>query len=95
MGKKILVAGGTGVIGSQFVKQLAKVSKNIHVVAHEKKEFIKRRIPPGVKYTKLDLRKPNDCDIATNKIDIVINAVGIKAQQELEKLKFLTFTMIC
>ena len=90
-GKKILVAGGTGVIGSQIVKQLAKVSKNIHVVAHEKKEFIKRRIPPGVKYTKLDLRKPNDCDIATNKIDIVINAVGIKGSTGIGETKVFNF----
>ena len=76
--KKILIAGGTGVIGTQIANMLIKYSKDIFVVANDKKIKIKKRLSPLINYTELDLRNYKNCKIATNKMDIVINAVGIK-----------------
>lgn len=89
--KKILVAGGTGVIGSQIVNQLIKYSKKIFVVADDNKIKIKKRLPYKISYTKLDLRNYKNCEIATNKMDIVINAVGIKGSTGIGETKVFDF----
>ena len=89
--KKILVAGGTGVIGTQIVNQLIKFTKNIYVVASEKKQLIKNRLPINVKYTCLDLKRYDHCRTATKNMDIVINAVGIKGSTGIGETKVFDF----
>lgn len=89
--KKILIAGGTGVIGTQIANMLIKYSKDIFVVANDKKIKIKKRLSPLINYTELDLRNYKNCKIATNKMDIVINAVGIKGSTGIGETKVFDF----
>ena len=51
-GKKILVTGGTGLIGVPLVKFLISYGAKVTVVSLDGKE----RCPKGAKFKKLDLR---------------------------------------
>lgn len=70
--KKILIAGGTGLVGRQLVELLTSQKAKVSVVSLDKK-------PKDMKYHKFyrkDLSNPKSCDIVTKGKDLVINVMG-------------------
>ncbi len=89
--KKILVAGGTGVIGLPLVRMLSEFGSKISVVSMHSKKFAKKFLPKNVKFYRSDLRNFKNCNKFTKKKDIVINLVGIKGSTGIGKSKVADF----
>jgi GDP-L-fucose synthase len=72
--KKILVTGGTGLIGSELVHLLLKLDiKKIRVVSLDEKLFD----DPRVEFVKSDLRYLANCEDCCDGIDVVFNLMGV------------------
>ena len=89
--KRILVAGGTGVIGLQLVKLLSRYSKKIIVAGTHEKNFAKKNLPKNIKYIKTDLREFKNCIRVTKNIEYAFNLVGIKGSSGIGENKVLDF----
>ncbi len=76
--KKVLVTGGTGLIGRQVVALLVKDGASIDVVSLD--DF---KINSTTKYIKTDLREPAICDMLTKNMDYVFHLAGIKASPKI------------
>ena len=72
--KKILVTGGTGLIGIQLVDSLLKMGSKVTVASIDKPPKIIKR----AKFLKTDLRIFKNCLNATKNIDMVFHLAGIK-----------------
>lgn len=70
--KKVLIAGGTGLVGTQLVNLLIEQKARVYVVSNDTKSINKKII----KKYKLDLSYPKSCDLVTKNMDLVINAIG-------------------
>src|SRR3990167_8992416 len=57
-GKKVLVAGGTGFVGTNLVLKLKELDANITATYHRHKPQIKN---PSIKFIQADLTKARDC----------------------------------
>ena len=90
-GKKILVAGGTGVIGIQIVKMLSNLNSKISVVSQHSFKYAKKILPKQVSFFKADLRNMKNCLKYTKGKDIVINLVGIKGSTGIGNSKVSDF----
>jgi GDP-L-fucose synthase len=66
--KNVLVAGGTGFVGSHLVDSLVDLGANVTATFHETNHSIKN---PNAKYVNVDLEFATDCEIATQNIDFV------------------------
>ena len=77
--KKILVTGGTGLIGIQLVKKLAELKAKVTVVSLDKNI----RLPRGVKFIRSDLRILANCLKLTKNIDYVFHLAGIKGSPKM------------
>lgn len=76
--KKVLVAGGTGMIGTCIVKRLLQYGCNITVVSLESKEYAKKLFGNSVNFVHADLTDTNTCLNVTKGKEIVLNLIGIK-----------------
>ena len=90
-GKKILVAGGTGVIGVQIVRILCGFSSKVFVVSQHSSKYAKKILPKKVNFFKADLRNVKNCLKYTKGKDIVINLVGIKGSTGIGNSKVSDF----
>lgn len=79
--KKILVTGGTGLIGIQLVNELLKLKARVTVVSLDRKNIL----PKKIKFIRKDLRKLNNCLLVTKNIDYVFHLAGIKGSPEVAK----------
>ena len=86
-GKKILVTGGTGLIGVPLVKFLISYGAKVTVVSLDGKE----RCPKGAKFKKLDLRYFKNCIEATKKQDYVFHLAGVKGSPAMTAKKPASF----
>lgn len=86
-GKKVLVTGGTGMIGSEVLDQLVSKGANVKVVSIEDKD----RLSQDVEYEKLDLRDFNSCKRACQGMDVVFSMVGIKGSPAMAKERPASF----
>ena len=77
--KKILVTGGTGLIGIQLVKKLAELKAKVTVVSLDKNI----KLPSGVKFIRSDLRIFASCLKLTKNIDYVFHLAGIKGSPKM------------
>ena len=77
--KKILVTGGTGMIGIPLVKKLLNLKANVTVVSLDNK----KRCPKGARFVKLDLRRFDNCLKVTKNKDIVFHLAGIKGSPNM------------
>lgn len=73
-GKKILVTGGTGLIGRPLVEMLVEAGAKVTIVSLDDPS----RAPKGTKFIKADLREFGNCMEACKKKEIVFHLAGIK-----------------
>ena len=85
--KKILVTGGTGLIGIQLVKELLSIKAKVSVVSLDRKH----NLPSNVKFFKKDLRSIDNCLFVTKNIDYVFHLAGIKGSPDVAKNRVYEF----
>jgi GDP-L-fucose synthase len=90
-GKRVLVAGGTGVIGIPAVERLVRAGAEVTVVAMDSPEYADSVLPHGVVYRKLDLTELNNCLSATAGQEVVLNLVGIKGSTGIGETKVASY----
>lgn len=66
--KRVLVAGGSGFVGTHLVSQLLEYGANVTATTFKKRPHI---IDQRVRYIEVDLTKPECCDFATRDIEYV------------------------
>ena len=71
--KKVLVTGGTGLVGSYFVQELLKQGARVRVPIHNRPLEIREK---GAELFSADLTRMVDCMRATKDVDFVIHAAG-------------------
>lgn len=67
-GKKVLVAGGAGFIGTNLILKLLEKGAEVKATTHKKSPQIKNS---KVEFVKTDLTKPSDCKKAVRGVDFV------------------------
>jgi GDP-L-fucose synthase len=72
--KKILVTGGTGLIGRPLVEMLIEQGADVTVASLDEPT----RCPEGAKFRKLDLRDFNNCMEVCKGMNIVFQLAGVK-----------------
>ena len=82
-GKKVLVTGGTGLIGQQLIKLLKEEGANIRIVSLDNNSLV----PPDVEFMQLDLMNFDNCKKACQNVDVVFNLIGIKTSPKIIKEK--------
>lgn len=82
-GKKVLVTGGTGLIGQQLIKLLKQEGANIRIVSLDNNSLV----PSDVEFMQLDLMDFDNCKKACENIDVVFNLIGIKTSPKIIKEK--------
>lgn len=85
--KKILVTGGTGLIGIPLVSNLIKLGAAIRVVSLDERSPFAR----SVEFIKADLCDKNMCAKAVKGMDIVFHLAGIKGGVGVSRSKAATF----
>ena len=73
-GKKVLVTGGTGLIGRPLVEMLIDREAKVYVVSLDDSS----RAPYGCKFVRADLREFSNCMSVCEDMDIVFHLAGIK-----------------
>ena len=73
-GKKVLVTGGTGLIGRPLVEMLVEAGAQVNVVSLDDPS----RAPEGVTFKQADLRVFDNCVEVCKGQDIVFNLIGVK-----------------
>jgi GDP-L-fucose synthase len=84
--KKILITGGTGLIGKSLADQLLSLGAKITINSLDR-----IRIKKDFKYIKGDLTNFNFCKKITKKIDFVFHLAGIKGSVKMTKEKPASF----
>ncbi len=85
--KKVLVTGGTGMIGIPLVKKLLNLGSVVTVVSLDDK----RLAPKGVKFIKSDLREFKNCLKVCKNQDYVFHLAGVKGSPLVTKTKPASF----
>jgi GDP-L-fucose synthase len=90
-GKKVLVTGGTGMIGVQLVKKLVEKGADVSVVSLDSEERAKFVLPPEASFSRCNLTIKTHCDEATRQKDFVFHVAGIKGSVSLGRSKAATW----
>lgn len=77
--KKVLVTGGTGMIGRQLVSLLIENGAEVTVVSLDDPQLV----PKGIRFVRADLREFSNCLQACKKKEIVFHLAGIKGSPAL------------
>lgn len=85
-GKKVLVTGGTGLIGRQVVKFLADANADVRIVSLDD-----LKVDDRAEHVYADLTDLNTCLEVTSGIDYVFHLAGIKGSIEVTKSKPASF----
>lgn len=90
-GKKVLVAGGSGMIGICMVNRLLQLNSEITIASLESKEYAEKLFGKKVKFFQTDLTDFQNCMNVTKKQDLVFNLVGIKGSVGIGLTKAASF----
>lgn len=85
--KKILVTGGTGLIGRPLVEKLVEEGASVLVVSLDDPS----RAPRGVKFIRADLREFSNCMEVCKGQDVVFHLAGIKGSPALNQKQPASF----
>jgi len=91
--KKVLITGGTGLIGTQLTRILVDYGCKVSVVSLDKPKSLDKR----VKFFQKDLRYLENCLEVCNNIDYVFHLAGIKGSPKMTVQKpasFMTPTLL-
>ena len=88
--KKILVAGGTGLVGQQLVPKLINLGGKVFVASLDDKSLIKDKIE---EFYNLDLMNLNNCIKITKDKEIVFNLLGVTGSPKINIEKPASFMM--
>ncbi len=72
-GKKVLVTGGTGFVGTNFVEELLRQGAEVRVPVHTRPLIVN---DPGIETVQADLAQLEDCRRAMRGIQYVFHAAG-------------------
>lgn len=86
-GKKVLVAGGTGMIGTCMVNKLLQYGCKITVASLDSKKYAAKLFGGGVKFIQTDLTDFENCLKVTKRQELVFNLVGIKGSVGIGQTK--------
>jgi len=78
-GKKILVTGGTGLIGRPLVEKLVNLESKVTVVSLDKPTNVDK----SVEFINLDLRNFENCLKVCRDKEIVFNLIGVKGSPKM------------
>lgn len=87
-GKKVLVTGGTGLVGREMVELLVKAGADVTSVSMDENNFPNDW---GVNYVKADLRDASVCNKYVKGKDFVFHIAGIKGSPVVVKTKPYVF----
>lgn len=90
-GAKVLVAGGTGTIGVQVVRQLLAKDAIVTVVSLDTEEYAYNLFGTGIHFIKTDLTSLENCKKAVKGQDMVFNLVGIKGSVGIGETKVASY----
>lgn len=82
-GKKVLVAGGTGMIGIQLVKILVKLEASVRIASLDDSS----RAHPEAEFMCKDLTRLDNCLVVCRGMDFVFNLLGVKASPDVSSNK--------
>tara|TARA_Y100000310_G_scaffold335859_1_gene418948 strand:+ start:13616 stop:14605 length:990 start_codon:yes stop_codon:yes gene_type:complete len=85
--KRVLVTGGTGMIGRYLVDKLVQKGSTVTVVSLDSPE----KLPEGVEFMKLDLTVLDNCMKACENQDYVFNLIGIKGSPKMSRERPASF----
>lgn len=77
--KKVLVTGGTGLIGRPLVDMLVNAGADVTIVSLDDPS----RAPKGVKFVRADLRELSNCINACQNQEIVFQLAGVKGSPKM------------
>jgi GDP-L-fucose synthase len=90
-GKKVLVAGGTGVIGIPTVNRLSTLGAKVSVVSMDTESYAARVLPSSVNFLRRDLTQLDSCSEVTKDQEVVFNLVGIKGSTGIGETKVASY----
>ncbi len=79
---KILVAGATGLLGSNLVSLLSASGYEVFGIRHERPPQVEQKC---VRYMRADLRSPAECESTTRDMDIVFLCAAVTGGVSTEK----------
>ena len=77
-GAKVVVAGGTGVVGVPIVQQLVSKGALVTVVGMESENVVAKYLPRNIKYLQRDLLQLENCKEVFKGHQIILNLAGTK-----------------
>jgi len=89
--KKVLVAGGTGMIGICMVNKLLQLGSEITIASLESKEYAEKLFGKKVRFIQIDLTDFDNCLKVTKGQELVFNLVGIKGSVGIGQTKTASF----
>jgi GDP-L-fucose synthase len=72
-GKKVLVTGGTGFVGSHIVDELLRLGAHVRIPIHERPPIVRDE---RIETVRADLTRVEDCRTATRGVQYVFHAAG-------------------
>lgn len=90
-GVKVLVAGGTGMIGIPLVRKFIESGAHVSVVSMDSPDFAAHIFGSNVTYKRLDLTSEANCREAVAGNEIICNLVGIKGSVGIGQSKVASY----